>query len=155
MPSQPGSNRPASRPRSLFERNYRRLEDIIGRPLPDLESGVVYRLQADGFMDLVVEVLSPCPVTGAQVLSLGHYFVQHGDLCQDPEMELRAFPPREGHPGLLEALTFTQAIPPIYSRVYPEPGKVVPRLKRELNAFLGVWLRNLKAQGHRLVSESE
>jgi len=152
MPRQPGSRTPR-RPLSLFERNYRRLEGIIGRPLPDLQSGVVYRLQADGFMDLVVEVLSPCPVTGAQVLSLCHYFVQHGDLCQDPEMELRVFPPREGHPGFLEALTFTQAIPPVYSRVYPEPGKVVPRLKRELNSFLGVWLRNLKAQGHRLVSE--
>jgi uncharacterized protein YqiB (DUF1249 family) len=37
--------------------------------------------------------------------------------------------------------------------VYPEPGKVVPRLKRELNSFLVVWLRNLTAQGHRLVSE--
>jgi uncharacterized protein YqiB (DUF1249 family) len=138
---------------SLFERNYRRLEDIIGRPLTDLQSGIVYRLRAENFMDLVVEVLPQDRDTGAMVVSLAHYFTQHGDLCQDPEMVVRAFPPREGHPGLLEALTFTQAIPPIYSRVYPEPGKVVPRLKRELNSFLGVWLRNLKAQGHRLVSE--
>jgi hypothetical protein len=80
---------------SLFERNFRRLEGIIGRPLPDLESGVVYRLQADGFMDLVVEVLSPCPVTGAQVLSLCHYFVQNGDLCADPEMGVLAASVRE------------------------------------------------------------
>lgn len=50
-------------------------------------------------------------------------------------------------------MIFQQTSPPVYSVVYPEPGKVVPRLKRELNAFLGVWLRNLKAQGHRLVSE--
>ena len=63
------------------------------------------------------------------------------------------YPPRDGHPGRLEALTFTQAIPPVYSRVYPKPGMVAPRLHRELNDFLGVWLRNLKAQGHRLVSE--
>jgi uncharacterized protein YqiB (DUF1249 family) len=87
------------------------------------------------------------------VLSLCHYFVQNGDLCQDPEMEVRVFPPRGGHPGRVEALTFQQAIPPVYSRVYPEPGMVSPRFHRELNAFLGVWLRNLKAQGHRLVSE--
>ena len=58
MPSQPASNRPTRRPRSLYERNYRHLEDIIGRPLPDLQSGVVYRLRADGFMDLVVVELS-------------------------------------------------------------------------------------------------
>jgi len=31
---------------------------------------------------------------------------------------------------------------------------VVPRLKRELNAFLATWLRNLKAQGHRLVRDT-
>ena len=153
MPNQPRSSRAQGRPLSLFERNYRRLENIIGRPLPDLQSGVVYRLQAGGYMDLVVEVLPQDRHTGAMVLSLCHYFVQNGDLCQDPEMEVWVFPPREGHPGRVEALTFQQAIPPIYQRVYPEPGMVSPRLHRELNAFLGVWLRNLKAQGHRLVSE--
>jgi hypothetical protein len=29
----------------------------------------------------------------------------------------------------------------------------VPHLKRELDTFLTTWLRNLKAQGHRLVPE--
>lgn len=155
MPRDPESTPPPRHPRSLFEQNYRRLEDIIGRPLPDLQSGIVYRLRAENFMDLVVEVLPPCPETGAAVLSLCHYFLQNGHLCQDPEMVVRAFPPRGDHPGLLEALYFQQAIPPVYSVGYPEPGKVVPRLKRELNAFLGVWLRNLKAQGHGLVPERE
>jgi hypothetical protein len=154
MPSQLGSN-PPRRPRSLFEQNYRRLGEILGRPLPDLQSGVVYRLRAEHYMDLVVEVLPPCPETGAMVLSLCHYYLQNGDLCQDPEMVVRAFPPRGDHPGRLEALYFQQASPPVFSVVYPEPGKVVPRLKRELNAFLGVWLRNLKAQGHRLISGDE
>jgi len=50
-------------------------------------------------------------------------------------------------------VSFQQAIPPIYQRVYPQPGKVVPRLKRDLNSFLTTWLRNLKQQGHRLVAE--
>lgn len=151
MPRQPSPSRAPGRPTSLYERNYRRLEAIIGRPLPDLESGVVYRLRAEGFMDLALEVLSQDRTTGAMVVSIAHYFESRGDLCQDPEMEVRVFPPREGQPGLVEALTFAQAIPPIYQRVYPEPGMVVPRLKRELNSFLGTWLRNLKAQGHRLV----
>jgi uncharacterized protein YqiB (DUF1249 family) len=153
MPRDPESTPAPRRPRSLFERNYRRLEEIIGRPLPDLKNGVVYRLRAEHYMDLVVEVLPPCPETGAQVLSLCHYFLQNDDLCQDPEMVVRVFPPRGDHPGRLEALSFQQTSPPVYSVVYPEPGMMVPRLKRELNAFLGTWLRNLKAQGHRLVSE--
>ena len=155
MPRHPSPSRAPRRPQSLFEQNYRRLEEILGRPLPDLRSGIAYRLRAEHYMDLVVELLPPCPETGAAVLSLCHYFLQHGDLCQDPEMVVRAFPPRGDHPGRLEALTFQQTSPPVYSVVYPEPGKVVLRLKRELNAFLGVWLRNLKAQGHRLLPDTE
>ena len=80
------------------------------------------------------------------VLSLAHYFEQNGDLCQDPEMTVRVT-----QPGMVEALTFQQAIPPIYSVVYPEPGKVAPAIKRDLNSFLSMWLWNLTAQGHRPV----
>jgi uncharacterized protein YqiB (DUF1249 family) len=155
MPRSRRSTHAPGRPLSLYERNYRRLEEILDQPLPDLRSGVVYRLQAEGFMDLVAEVLSQDRATGTMVLSLAHYFEQAGDLCQDPEMELRVYPPRDGQPGLVEALSFQQSIPPIYQRVYPEPGKVVPRLKRELNSFLGTWLRNLKAQGHRRVRDTD
>ena len=146
-PRQPASTRTSS----PYERNYQRLETVLGRPVRDLRSGIAYRLRAAGFMDLVVEVLSRNPST--MVLSLAHYFEQNGDLCQDPEMEVRVYLPRDEHPGRVEALTFQQAIPPIYQRVYPEPGKVVPRLKRDLNDFLTTWLRNLKQQGHRLVAE--
>ena len=99
-------------------------------------------------MDLVVEVLPQCPETGAMVLSLAHYFEQNGDLCQDPEMTVRVFASREGRHGMVEALTFQQGIPPINQQVYPEPGKVAPRLKRVLNSFLTFWLRNLEHQGH-------
>lgn len=93
------------------------------RPAPP-RSPVRHRLPPPGrgFMDLVVEVLSRDRRTGAMVLSLAYYFTQHGDLCQDPEMELRVYPPQDRHPGRVEALTFQQAIPPIYQRVYPEPG---------------------------------
>ncbi len=139
----------------IYRQNYQRLEDLLGRPIPDLRSGVVYRLRAAGFMDLVVEVLPQDQGTGAIDLSLCHYFEMNGDLCQDPEMVVRAFPPRGDRPGLVEALVFQQAIPPVYQVVYPEPGKVVPRLKRELNAFLATWLQNLKAQGHRLIPRRE
>jgi len=153
MPEQTPPPLALTRPRSTYERNYQRLTALLGHPIADLRSGVAHRLQAAGFMDLVVEVLPQCPETGAMVLSLAHYFEQNGDLCQDPEMEIRVFLPRGDQPGRVEALTFQQAIPPIYSVVYPEPGKAVPRLKRELNDFLGTWLRNLQQQGHRLVSK--
>ena len=84
---------------SQYERNYARLEALMGQPLCELRSGRSYRLRAPGFMDLVVEVLPQDPETGAIVLSLAHYFGQNGDLCQDPEMTVRV-----SQPGMLEAL---------------------------------------------------
>jgi len=60
----------------------------------NLRSRVDHRLRAAGFMDLVAEALPQNQGTGAMVLSLCNYFVQHGDLCQDPEMVVRVFPPR-------------------------------------------------------------
>lgn len=81
------------------------------------------------------------------VVSLAHYFTQHGHLCQDPEMEVLVHPPREGHPGRVEALSFQQAQPPMYQRVSPEPGMVL--------VSSGTWLRNLNAQGHRMTRETD
>ncbi len=140
--------------RDRYEMNYARLEELMGRPLETLSGERSYRLRsAQGYMDLIVERLPQCPETGAMVLSLAHYFIQEGDLCQDPEMTVRIFPPAAGHGGRVEALTFQQAIPPVYQEVYPAPGKVYPDLKRQLNEFLSLWLRNLKAQRHRLESD--
>ena len=88
----------------------------------------------------------------------------NGDLCQDPEMKVRVFlpgstaflgmvPSTDTRHGRLEAMSFQQALPPIYHEVYPEPGRYHPRLRQELNEFLTLWLRNLKDQGHRPVRE--
>ncbi len=148
-------------PRNSYERNYARLEALMGRPLPDLEFETAYRLRASGFMDLVVERLPDCHETGGVVLSLCHYFSLNGDLCQDPEMTVRLFPPgmtifqqlapsTDSALGRLEALSFQQACPPIYQRIYPKPGSYHSSLRNDLNDFLGQWLRNLKDQGHRL-----
>ncbi len=103
--------------RNKYEVNYDRIRDLIGRPLGDLKTDTAYRLRAPGFMDLIVEVLPRCPETRAMVLSLAHYFEQEGDLCQDPEMTVRVFAPREGRPGMVEALSFQQSMPPIYQQL--------------------------------------
>ena len=152
--------------RNIYEMNFVRLEKILGHP-PDALPNRHYRLKARGFMDLIVEKLPLCSVTEASVLSLAHYFEQNGDLCQDPEVVIRIFPQQPAGEaarflhfapstdptyGRVEALTFQQAIPPIYQEVYPEPGRYAPQLKRDLNRFLGGWLKNLIDQGHRLAA---
>ncbi len=139
--------------RTSYEINYDRLKKLLGREPRKLEFDRAYRFRASGFMDLVVERLPDCDMTGAPVVSLCHYFEQNGDLCRDPEMTVRVFEPKSVNAaGMIEALTFEQSIPPIYQEVYPEPGKVRLQLKKDLNAFLGMWLRNLADQGHRPVS---
>jgi len=140
---------------SIYERNFTRLQALMGQPLADLKEHTVYRLKAPGFMDLVLEVLITFPENETLILSLCHYFEQNGDLCQDPEMEVRVYLPKRERRGMVEALSFQQALPPIYQRVYPEPGKVIPLLRQQLNSFLGLWLRNLKQQGHKLITGAE
>jgi hypothetical protein len=153
---------PKTTRRNAYELNYARIETLLGRPPKELETDTAHRFRAPGYMDLVVEVLPPCQETGGQVLSLVHYFLQNGDLCQDPEMTVRLFPPgspafRQLTPstdpkhGRAEALSFQQALPPVYQVVYPRPGLVRPRLRTDLNRFLAQWLRNLEEQGHRPV----
>ena len=150
--------------RNRYEMYYARIEALLRHPVTELKPDTAYRLKAGGFMDLVVERLLDCDETGGMIISMAHYFEQNGDLCQDPEMTFRIFPPGstaflEMTPstnpkhGRAEPLSFQQAIPPIYQMVYPEPGKFNPRLRRDLNVFLTQWLGNLKEQGHRPVRQ--
>ena len=99
------------------------------------------------FMPLCVEHL------GGSRYSVTHYYEQNGDLCSDPDMTFRlageAFPPSH---GLAEALTYQDSFG--YKEVYPEPGKVYPRLKKELNAFAVQWFQNIRAQGYKIVKRN-
>ncbi len=126
--------------RSIYERIYGQLEHlgIVALVEAKVESAVS---KATAFMDLHYDRLRE----GAGVdVALAHYFEQNGDLCCDPDMEIRLFPEMR----MAEALTFQQAIPPVYDQVYPEPGMVNLRAKRELNGFLTHWLKNAIEQGH-------
>ena len=146
--------------RTFYEVTYARLEEIFQRPLAGLEPGDHFKLKAPGFMDLSCEVLPECSETGGKVVSICHYYLQNGDLCQDPEMTIRLFPPGSTafnylvpssslSLGRAEALMFQQSNPPIYQVTYPSPGRYYPKLRKELNQFLRIWLTNIKEQGHQ------
>jgi uncharacterized protein YqiB (DUF1249 family) len=126
----------------IYERIYQKLDQLGINGL--IASGTeAAKSTASGYMDLSFDRLYD--EEGAVVIALAHYYKQNGDLCADPDMEIRVYPQR----GMAEALTFQQAIPPIYQQVYPAPGKVIPALKKSLNSFLLTWLNNAIAQGHR------
>lgn len=134
----------------IYETIYRRLERI-GILAAIAESNRDYvKFTAPGFMDLHVDVLRR--ERDRVVISLRHSYVQNGDSMADPDMEVSIIPAMK----MAEALAFQQdgvpGVGTIYQRVYPEPGKVYPKRKHELNAFLAQWLGNIIEQGHALES---
>lgn len=133
------------------ETNYARLERLLDQPLVDLHPGDYFWLKPNGFMDLIVEVLSSDD-EDSHTISLAHFFMQNGELCQEPEMTVRATHAEpKGFPhGALEALTFRQTTPPIYQEVEPTEESYLPELHEQLNTYLWRWLQNLENQGLRL-----
>ncbi|MDP2954155.1 MAG: DUF1249 domain-containing protein, partial [Chloroflexota bacterium] len=95
-------------------------------------------------MDLHLNVLSR--TKNELRIALAHNYQQNGNTIADPDMEIRVYLIHDWRKA--EALTYQDTY--IYNEVYPEPGKVFPRLKKSLNAFLTQWLKNLKDQGHVL-----
>lgn len=125
----------------IYERIYKQLEKLGVITLIEREHGAA-KSSAAGFMDLHFENFGR--KDDVSLISLSHYYEQNGDLCFDPDMEIKV------HLDLrmAEATMFRQAYPPVYTEVYPSPGKVNPRAKKSLNAFLATWLRNCEQQGH-------
>lgn len=132
---------------NIHERLFIKLEFLGVIPL--IEQGrEAATSKGEPFMDLHYNYLYADH--GRDVISLAHYFKQNGDLCCDPDMEIRI----DMEHQTAEALSFQQAIPPIYQMVYPEPGKVDLNRKRELNGFLMHWLGNCELQGHHFEQEA-
>ena len=137
---------PKKRPgRTYPEQNYR----ILKRLFPDFVNGTYtsLRLQAGtAMMPLCVERI------GENEISIAHYFRQGGDSIADPEMTFRI----DHEKQTLEPLTFEQ--PGLYQRVYPEPGKWIPRLRTDLNRFTNQWFHNIEQQEYlpeRAVMEAD
>jgi uncharacterized protein YqiB (DUF1249 family) len=126
----------------IYEKNYKRLMQI----LPDLatmKTGDAVVLKAESFQDLHVDVLLS-PSEGRTLVALAHYYELNGDLISDPDMQIAVYHDRK----MVEALTWQNAMG--FSEVYPEPGKVNVTMKRELNDFLQIWLKNIISQGHKV-----
>lgn len=104
------------------------------------------KLEVEGFMPLSVEHIGTGP-RGLPLVSVMHYYQQHGDLMRDPDMEFEIDPQGEWHPvsyrqdsiGMMQEAVFQD----------PDTGKVLvrPKLVRELKTFMRTWSRNLNEQG--------
>ena len=140
---------PMERALGIHGRLYRALLRVIP-DLLTLQPGVARISKSDGWMDLHLDVLATETHGNLPWLriALAHYYQANGDQVSDPDMELRIC--LDASWPAAEALNITQGGLGIYREVYPGPGLVHPRAKRELNDFLALWLRNLQQQGHHL-----
>lgn len=133
---------------TIYERIYNKLNRLI----PDLETlkpGDSRKSSAgDGFMDLNLDVLSKSEddtIEDYTIIALSHYYKQNGDMVADPDMEIKVYNKRW---PVAEALTYQDSWS--YERVYPDAQHVIPKLKKRLNSFLDMWLRNCLKQKHNL-----
>lgn len=131
---------------------YKKLLKIIPGLIEHLERGVESGKSVvdpdGGLMDLHMDNLGK-DKDGNYLISLMHNYQQEGDVMRDPDMEIRLMPGMQA----AEALTFHQSNPPVYQNVYVQrEGKqlVNLKLKKQLNAFLNQWLRNIINQGHHI-----
>ena len=138
----PERKQPSERKRpgqSRVERNFR----AFARQFPEIVSGEYRYLElrkgaGSGYMPLTIQRIAE------DEIAIAHFYEQNGDLMYDPEMTFRL----DTEKGVLEPLTFRQDGGfPIYQQVYPEPGKWIPKLRNDLNAFAEQWLKNIEEQG--------
>ena len=106
------------------------------------------KLEVEGFMLLSIEYIGTGGPRGLPLVSVMHFYEQHGDLMRDPDMEFEIDDQGVWHPisyrqdslgGMMQEAVFQD----------PDTGKVLirPKLVRELKTFMRTWSRNLDEQG--------
>jgi len=121
---------------TINERIFRKLERIIGN-LSRMPAHI--KFEAPGFMDLNVDKLYAD--AESVTIAMSHYFRQNGDMVPDPDMVIRIYPLMK----MAEALTYQDCFG--FRMVYPTPGEVNLRARKDLNIFLNEWLSNILTQG--------
>lgn len=120
----------------LMHENYLKLKQIAEGIMTDRY--YYMKLKAPGFMDLVIEKIWD------NRISLSHYYEQNGDLMSDPDVEIIV----DHNSETVRTATFQQDNLAIYQSAYNGDQLTDEYLAKELDDFLGDWLKNIKAQGH-------
>lgn len=128
----------------IHERIYKKVTQLFP-DLAEMKPGDHRKLTSAPYMDLNMNVLES--EGGKMVISLAQNYLQNGDVMCDPDMTLVIVFEMK----MAEALSFQQdglpVIGTLYQVVYPKPGYVNMKNKKELNSFLDKWLGNLRLQG--------
>jgi uncharacterized protein YqiB (DUF1249 family) len=135
---------------TVYTRNFDRLVKLgIINDKGELQFTDAISLKSKPYMNLNLDDLGKDD-NGYITIAMAHNFKQNGDIMADPDMTVRIIPVMHS----IEALTYQLDSMGIFQEVYPEPNKVYPKLKKELNSFLEKWLINLIQQRFKLVQDS-
>lgn len=127
--------------KTVYEKNYDALMPYID--FMTQNNLVWLKIENEPYMPLSIDLLYHDSQENSTRYAIAHNFIQQGDVMADPDMEIRIYEDTKQ----AESLTFQQDSLGIYQAVYPIPGQMNLRLKKQLNSFLANWLRNLKEQG--------
>ncbi len=125
--------------------NYRRILQLVPQ-VESMESGNAVKLRASGFMDLCVDVLMR---KGSVIqISLAHYYEQNGDLVPDPDMEVLLLQATQmAYPKHIQHSTGA------YRECLDERMRISDTAEfADQSEFLSMWLGNLEAQGHKILT---
>lgn len=124
----------------VYEKIYEKLESLGILGIKEYQ-----KLKSGAFMDLNVDVIRV--EKDYKIIAMAHNFIQNGDVMADPDMEIKIYPDLK----MAEALTYQLDSLGIYQVVYPKPGYVNLKIKKDLNIFLNQWLNNIKDQEFKAV----
>lgn len=129
----------------LCQANYQRILALVPH-VETMEPGDAVKLRASGFMDLCVDVLMR---KGSVIqISLAHYYEQNGDLVPDPDMEVLLLQATQmAYPKHIQHSTGA------FRECLDERMRISDTAEfSDQSEFLSMWLGNLEAQGHRIVT---
>jgi uncharacterized protein YqiB (DUF1249 family) len=128
----------------IYETNFDRMVQLgIITPEGKPTFQAAKKIKNEPYMNLNLDLISRSE--DEIIIAMAHNYIQEGDVMADPDMEIKILPKMH----MIEALTFQQDRLRIFQRVYLEGGRFYPNLKKDLNSFLGIWLKNLIDQGFK------
>ncbi len=129
----------------VYIRNFKRLIELgIINDKGELQFIDAISLESKPYMNLNLDDLGNDKI--GHVFAMAHNYTQHGDVMAEPDMTIRIIPEMQS----VEALTYQLDSMGIYQQVYPDEKHVIPKLKKDLNLFLEMWLKNLIEQRFKM-----
>lgn len=131
----------------MQKRNARLFIQLLERSNLSYSDDWSYRkLKAGGYMDLHIDRLAFNRDRKIARFAIAHNGVLNGDKMADPDMEFTL--DWSGDAPQLAAITYQNDYLGVFQSVEQASDLRKASLQRELDGFIGTWLRNLLEQGH-------